>query len=343
MESLRQSSAILLEEETQIALARRAAAAIATRLGFSEESVGRAELVCVELARNVIRHAQRGSIYVAETVAGDAVQIVAADKGPGIGNIQRAMEDGFSTSTTPGLGLGAVHRMARKLDVYSRPGAGTVISAVVSERELSRRTPDERAAVLSTCIAGETVNGDSWAMVRTPVRELYMLVDGLGHGLYASEAAQMASSVMHAALRSDPKISLTALVTRMHGVMRATRGAAIAFISVEGNVATACGVGNISTILHGADGVPRAMLSHNGTLGHQMRRVQEFTVPVESGTMLVMHSDGIATHWKMSQYPGLLQCAPATVAGVLFRDAVRGRDDATILVARLEALGVANG
>ena len=48
-----------------------------------------------------------------------------------------------------------------------------------------------------------------------------------------------------------------------------------------------------------------------------------------------MHSDGVATHWKMAQYPGLLAQPPATVAAVLYRDAVRGRDDATVLVARL--------
>lgn len=342
MESLRQSSAILLEEETQISVARRAAGALGARVGLSEETIGRVELVCVELAGNILRHAGGGQMFLAETPGGDAVQIIAADKGPGISNVHRALEDGYSTSTTPGLGLGAVRRMARTLDIYSQAGTGTVISAVVGEHTRGG-AQKERAGVLSTCIHGETLNGDSWAIDRKPNRELFMVVDGLGHGLYASEASSTATALLSAALESEPDISLTVLLHRMHGPMRATRGAAIAFVSVSGAIATACGVGNISTVLHDGDGRVRTVLSHNGTLGHQMRRVQEFTFPVDHGTVLVMHSDGIATHWKLSQYAGLAAHAPATVAGVLYRDTVRGRDDATVLVAHLAPLGDSNG
>ena len=48
-----------------------------------------------------------------------------------------------------------------------------------------------------------------------------------------------------------------------------------------------------------------------------------------------MHSDGMTTRWKLGSYPGLDRHTPATVAGVLYRDTLRGRDDATVLVARL--------
>ena len=257
------------------------------------------------------------------------------DKGPGIGNVALALEDGYSTSTTPGLGLGAVKRIAKApgaLGIYSQRGAGTVVSATIAE---GATPPECGAAVLSTCIEGETLNGDSWVVHRAAGRELYVVVDGLGHGLYASEAAGMATRMIDAALRDDPQISLTVLLNRMHGPMRATRGAAIALVSISGGAATCCGIGNISAILFGADGTAKSVMSHNGTLGHQMRKVQEFVYPVAAGTTLVMHSDGIATHWKMTGYPGLLQQPPATIAGVIFRDALRGRDDATVLVARL--------
>lgn len=337
MEPLKQVATIALEDETQISLARRAAASLAVRLGLGAEAVSRAELVVVELAGNVLRHATRGTMYLSSVAEGCGLQVIAADKGPGIGNVALAMEDGFSTSTTPGLGLGAVRRMVQEMGVYSQRGAGTVISVVVGE---DREQHAQRAAILSTCIAGETLNGDSWLLHRSAERAVYVVVDGLGHGLYASEASGMATRMITSALADDPGLGLTALLTRLHGPMRATRGAAIALVSVAGGAATCCGVGNISVQLHGADGSVRPVMSHNGTLGHQMRKVQELVFPVPAGTTLIMHSDGVATHWKMSQFPGLQAQPPATVAGVLYRDALRGRDDATVLVARI-AEGIA--
>lgn len=341
MESIKEAAAIALDDETQVSVARRTAGSMCHRLGLPANVASTAELVCVELAGNILRHAGHGTLYLAGTPEGGALQVIASDKGPGIGNIELAMQDGFSTRTTPGLGLGAVRRMVQTMDIYSRPGLGTVVTAQVGEL----RPDSGRAAVLSTCIAGETLNGDSWSIhrvnalgqdARTPSpREIYLVVDGLGHGLYASEAAAMATSMVTKALAFEPGISLTTLLNRMHGPMRATRGAAIAIVSVAGGAATCCGVGNISVLLHGPGGSVKSMLSHNGTLGHQMRKLQEFVVPLEPETVLVMHSDGIATHWKMAQYGGLVEKAPATIAGVLYRDAVRGRDDATVLVARL--------
>jgi hypothetical protein len=48
----------------------------------------------------------------------------------------------------------------------------------------------------------------------------------------------------------------------------------------------------------------------------------------------VLHSDGISTHWSLSDYPGLAQHDPAIITGVVYRDFARGNDDATIVVAR---------
>ena len=50
-----------------------------------------------------------------------------------------------------------------------------------------------------------------------------------------------------------------------------------------------------------------------------------------------MHSDGLSARWKLDDYPGLAQADTGVVAAILYRDARRGRDDATILVARLQA------
>ncbi len=328
-----------VEEESQIPAARRAARDLAEALGLTPQAVARAELVAVELAGNLLHHAGRGHLFLSSTAAGDELQLIAADTGPGIPSVPQAMQDGFSTSTTPGFGLGAVDRLAAGFDLYTQLGKGTVISATLGESKGASRLAGT-TAVLSTCIEGETLNGDSWTVFTGEHRIVYTLVDGLGHGLYASEAAAIARTIAEAALAEDPDLSLTALLDRMHNPMRATRGAAISLVAVApgpGSLGTVacCGVGNISCTLHGPDGTERTLVSNNGTLGHQMRKVQEFRYPYAPGTLLVMHSDGISNRWRMGLYPGLTERAPATVAGVLYRDSVRGRDDATVLVSRL--------
>ena len=83
------------------------------------------------------------------------------------------------------------------------------------------------------------------------------------------------------------------------------------------------------------DGRPESRLvSLSGIAGHVMRRLQQFTYPWAKGSMLVMHSDGIGTHWSIDKYPGLGQRRPDVVAGVIYRDFKRVRDDATVVVTR---------
>ncbi len=76
------------------------------------------------------------------------------------------------------------------------------------------------------------------------------------------------------------------------------------------------------------------MVSHNGTVGHTIRKIQEFIYPWTPGSLLVMHSDGMATHWQVGRYSGLGTSHPALIAGVLYRDFKRGRDDVTVVVVR---------
>lgn len=99
------------------------------------------------------------------------------------------------------------------------------------------------------------------------------------------------------------------------------------------------GVGNISGSILGPDeGRSISMVSHNGIVGHTLRKVQEFTYEWPEGALLVMHSDGLTSHWRPRQYPGLASCHPGLVAGILYRDFNRGRDDVTVVAARERSL-----
>ena len=76
------------------------------------------------------------------------------------------------------------------------------------------------------------------------------------------------------------------------------------------------------------------MTSHNGTLGHELRKIQEFSFPWEPQSVLIMHSDGLGSQWDLNQYPGIMRKHASVIAAVLYRDFERQRDDVTVLVAK---------
>jgi hypothetical protein len=76
------------------------------------------------------------------------------------------------------------------------------------------------------------------------------------------------------------------------------------------------------------------MVSYNGTVGHEVRKIQEFTYQWHPEAILLLHSDGLGTQWRLERYAGLMYKHPSLIAGVLYRDFHRVRDDVTVLVAR---------
>ncbi|MGH9370100.1 MAG: SpoIIE family protein phosphatase, partial [Vicinamibacterales bacterium] len=126
------------------------------------------------------------------------------------------------------------------------------------------------------------------------------------------------------------------VVADAHAALRPTRGAAVASLAVDLDRGTACfaGVGNISGVILLAGGGRHGMVSHNGTAGHSSARVQEFTYPVPHGSIVVMCSDGLNSQWNLDVYPGLRARSGSVIAGVLYRDFSRRRDDVTVIVGK---------
>jgi hypothetical protein len=128
------------------------------------------------------------------------------------------------------------------------------------------------------------------------------------------------------------------LLETMHDGLRATRGAAVAVAEVDlaGALVSYAGVGNIAATIvsHHAT---FSLVSMNGTVGAQFRGGRQFTYDWPAGAALVMSSDGLKSHWDLSRYAGLLERHPSLIAGALYRDYLRGRDDCTVVVLRAKA------
>jgi hypothetical protein len=295
--------------------------------------MGEVATIATEMATNLLKHARSGELHVSRlSSSGECgVEILSIDRGPGMTNIRHCAVDGFSTAGTPGTGLGAITRMADVFDAWSQPGQGTVLMA--------RKYRSGKPAIVNgfwECAAvqvpypGESACGDNWAVRREGGATSIILADGLGHGILAAEASSAAIRAFKKGRLETPALMLE----NVHLALRPTRGAAVAIAYTEhGGALRYAGLGNISGVLPGAQG-SRSMVSHNGTAGMDRGRFQEFEYPLPAERVIVMHSDGLTTNWSVSAYPGILQRHPAILAGVLYRDASRGRDDACVVVGR---------
>jgi anti-sigma regulatory factor (Ser/Thr protein kinase) len=324
---------IIVHESSQVAEARRAAVNLARRLALDSPAVDRLGLAVTEAATNLVKHARQGSILLAPLTDNEAVgiEVIALDRGPGMANVVASMRDGHSTAGSPGLGLGSMSRLASNLDVYSEQAMGTVLRFEMWKHDRRPALRNVTAGGVCVAMAGEEVSGDAWSSQNHDGTHRLLVVDGLGHGPDAAMAANTALRVAREQSALDP----AALLACLHDALRSTRGAAASVASMVPRTGTGvyAGIGNIRGFARGPAGV-RNLVSHNGTLGQQVRKIQAFDFAFPPRTLLVMHSDGIASHWNLDGYRGIERHHPAVVAATVFRDHARGRDDATVAVLR---------
>lgn len=329
------SAAFSVTELNQVGEPRRAAQWLAQRIELSETRAGQLALVVTELATNLAKHARNGEILLRaldSPMEPPAVEVIAIDAGPGIPDVAHSEQDGHSTTGTLGHGLGAIRRQSDELWIYTQP-TGTVIVARVRKEPTpaGHGLPLEIGAICASK-PGEDVCGDAWAWRIRPERLTAIVADGLGHGLGANDAARQAIATFEA----DPEAAPRDMLERVHAALRPTRGAAVALLTVdlERGVARYAALGNIAAVVLRDDGSRQSLISHNGIAGHAAAKLQEYSYPVPSKSIIVLHSDGLGTHWNLATYPGLAMRHPSLIAGVLYRDFARRRDDVTVMVVR---------
>ena len=321
---------IPVDDVSRVAEVRRAALAIARTEGLNEVLSGNVALVSTEICTNLQKYAQGGEVFLTPLSgrSGPGIEILAIDRGPGMNDLRQCFIDGYSSRQSAGTGLGAIKRLSQEFDIFSEPGRGTVMVSRI------RGDGDSRAVVggIVKPAAGEDVSGDAWAFREWDGAVVLIVADGLGHGL---EAAQASAEAIRA-FRNASDLTPVPVLQQVHSALRGTRGAAVAVahIQVADRRVRYAGIGNISGVISRAE-KPIFMISHSGTAGYQSPRLQEFSYSLPEGAMVIMHSDGLPTSWKLDTYPGLRPCHPSVVSGVLYRDARRDKDDVTVIAAKL--------
>ena len=330
----RMQSRMRVEEQSQVGACRRAALQLAESHQFDVTLAGRAGIIATELANNLLRHASRGEILLQALEDGSRVtiEIVAIDTGPGM-QVERCMRDGFSTGGTAGTGLGAISRLSNFFDIYSIAGQGTVVVSRIcapTPARAPRGTADTpEIGAICIALAGEIECGDCWRVAEDGEFRSIMIADGLGHGPLAAIPARSAAE----AFGEKPFDAPTGILQRMHERLGGSRGAAAACAVLNAATSTVAysGVGNICGVVVSREQA-KGMVSHNGIVGVQQLRKQQFDYAYDAGSRVIMHSDGMSARWSLGDYPGLFARHPAVIAAVLYRDHARPRDDVTVIV-----------
>ncbi len=201
------------------------------------------------------------------------------------------------------------------------------------KERLPDKTPWIDWGVVTMPMEGHAESGDHHLVKEVPEGSLLAVVDGLGHGAEAAEAAKQAI----AALEAFAHESIIALLKRCNEQVRNTRGVvmSLALINVNEETLTWLGVGNVEGVLLRADAgakPPREnILLRGGLLGPQLPPLRASVLTLSRGDTLIFATDGI--HTGFAEGVNIKEPAQQIAEGICKRHN-KGTDDALVLVAR---------
>jgi anti-sigma regulatory factor (Ser/Thr protein kinase) len=272
-----------INHASDIAAARRAGQKLADELGFDEVQAGRLAIVITEAGTNILKHAGEGTLYVMRAQSGAAmagIDVLAVDNGPASPTSPSACR---TASPPPAPPAPAWARCAASptssTSGRTRQGRGLLHAPVARQPAARALRHRGRGAVRAAGRRGR-MRRRLGRQLR-PRRRHPAGVDGLGHGPEAAKAARAAIDALERAVLGAGRRLQAA-----HEALRITRGAAlsVARIDYAGNDVRFAGIGNVSGVV--IDGATRrALISHNGIVGANMRKVQEFTVDCPPGAL----------------------------------------------------------
>jgi serine/threonine-protein kinase RsbT len=123
---------VAIRTDADVVTARQEARTLGASLGFSSTDLTLLATAISEVARNITTYAGSGEVALRVLREGgrDGVEVVATDEGPGIANVELAMQDGYTTGNGLGLGLPGTRRLVDDFELATQPGVGTTIRLV---------------------------------------------------------------------------------------------------------------------------------------------------------------------------------------------------------------------
>lgn len=334
---MKSETILSIGKEADVILARREGERLAESIGMKKSQVTDVAIAISELASNLVKHrTSQGRIIIREIEKDGrkGVEIVSSDLGPGIADVEAAMTDGYSAVGSLGIGLSAVNRLMDEFEIRSDIKGRTLITTRKwAKFQLPCRPGSELEwSVFSRPLPGQRHNGDAYFVKRYEDKVILAVIDGLGHGQAAQEAAQTAANCLENYYRR----TFSEIFQLCHQRLRKTRGAAMSLcrINLKDRVMTHAGIGNVQTRVYSSEKAP-APFCLNGTLGVVIRKVKVDDYPLPKEGIIVMFSDGVSGRFSPDSFPGFLSLKPQNLAKRIMDNYARDNDDATVIVTRL--------
>jgi anti-sigma regulatory factor (Ser/Thr protein kinase) len=322
------------KNESALILLRSKLAAISHRIGISDLKRENMLLVASELVQNNIKHAGGSGMIQVWMQPGPILDILALDYGPGIADLAKAEEDGYSTAKTFGKGLGAIRRLSDESYIYTQPEhfgqvkkwSGTVFLArfiLGSDKDFLPM----KIGLFSRSLSDKRYNGDRiyWQKKGHFLRWLHL--DGLGHGEEALNAtANLATHLAH----SD---KLDNILDKVDRQLVETRGAVgmVCEIDLVQHNAQLLGVGDMHAHIYDQE-LMQLVAFAPGILGKEHRSTSPFQFTLGKRAVVVTASDGIRRNWDAENFTGLFSHHPQLIAYTLGNIMGRISDDQSICV-----------
>jgi hypothetical protein len=180
---------------------------------------------------------------------------------------------------------------------------------------------------------GAAESGDLHVVIPTAHGALLAVIDGLGHGPQAAEAAREAAGIAGAA----PTLPVAELLARCHEGLRRTRGVVmtVAALDAHSSMVEWFAVGNVEGLLFHVDSegqrTYQAVSARGGVVGYRLPPIKPGVSPIHRGDVLVLATDGVRCEFA-TEIP--LHWEPQAIADWLLHRYAKGTDDALALVAR---------
>lgn len=319
---------------SSVTYAREAGKSHAVSIGFPPATGDEISLVVSELASNLVKHANGGTIRITtiESAERKGIQIESEDNGPGIVDIERALTDGFSTAGSLGTGLGTVNRLMDDIEFHPRTPHGMLIVCHRWQRPPSSAvfaSPLQFGAA-TRGYRGQSENGDAFIIRQWENHALAGVIDGLGHGQFAQRASSTARQYVEAHF-DQPLNNLFRGVGR---VCRPTRGVVMALIQFDlvRKVFAVASVGNVEVRFIGDR--PLHLIVRRGVIGLNAPQPVISEHEWVPANILIIHSDGLKTHWDWKDYRDLAHEPASVIAQRLLSTLGKWEDDVTVVVVK---------
>jgi anti-sigma regulatory factor (Ser/Thr protein kinase)/serine/threonine protein phosphatase PrpC len=325
---------ISIGETLDCAVAKQTARRLTCELGFAAAHSEEVVLAVAELASNVVRHAGHGTLIFRPLNGGERVgiEVEAEDHGPGMKDIEQAFADGYSSAGGLGYGLGTVNRLMDELEITSTAALGT---RILCRRWIRRSTEAMHVHAWEVGVASRPrgcarENGDAFVVREWDGKLLAGVIDGLGHG----EPAQQAALAAQTFVQSHYELALEKMLLGAGRACRGTRGVVMALARFDSLTdMTFSSLGNVE--VRAWSGEERLQfLVKRGILGvgepHTIVQHHRWN----PGWTLVLHSDGLHAHWQWGDFPGLEWQPAQAIADKLLHELAKDDDDATAVVVK---------